>query len=432
METTMQHAEIRRSANYQPSVCNHESIHSLDSDYKGDAYSITMEELKEYTKHLLEGETHPVRLLELVDNLQRLGVAYLFDEHIKAALKSVVVEAEGGLNEEVDIYTTALKFRLLRQHGFMIPQDVFTIFMDEKGSFQMNLCRDINGILGLYEASYLGLEGETILDKGRIFALTHLKDYADQKWPSPHTDQQKRKVEHALELPYHWASTRLEAVWFIEMYENEEIKNPKLLQLAKLDFNTCQAMYQNELKVTFEFGDLCKGFLKEAQWYYEAYTPTLDEYLSNGLVTIGAPAILSCAYFSMKLGMTESELEILCSYPDVIKWSSIICRLCDDLGTAKDEMARGDVPKAVQCYMHETGVGEEVAREHVKDLILDAWKKLNKELICDSPLPRAFVEATMHAARTFHRFYQFGDGFASIRDSTKLNFKKLVVESLPI
>ena len=42
-------------------------------------------------------------------------------------------------------------------------------------------------------------------------------------------------------------------------------------------------------------------------------------------------------------------------------------------------MARGDIPKSIQCYMHESGATEEEARSHIKMLISKTWKKLNKE-----------------------------------------------------
>ena len=42
-------------------------------------------------------------------------------------------------------------------------------------------------------------------------------------------------------------------------------------------------------------------------------------------------------------------------------------------------MARGDVPKSIQVYMHETGATEEEARAYVRSLIIKVWQKLNKE-----------------------------------------------------
>ncbi|KAA8523767.1 hypothetical protein F0562_010190 [Nyssa sinensis] len=59
----------------------------------------------------------------LIDALQRLGVAYLFENDINEALRSIYVEhVNCNINNGVtdDLYTVALSFRLLRQQGYHI------------------------------------------------------------------------------------------------------------------------------------------------------------------------------------------------------------------------------------------------------------------------------------------------------------------------
>ena len=43
------------------------------------------------------------------------------------------------------------------------------------------------------------------------------------------------------------------------------------------------------------------------------------------------------------------------------------------------ELKRGDVPKAIQCYMDETSASEEDALEYVRYLIYATWNKLNED-----------------------------------------------------
>lgn len=76
-------------------------------------------------------------------------------------------------------------------------------------------------------------------------------------------------------------------------------------------------------------------------------------------------------------------------------------------------MARGDVLKSVQCYMHETGASEEKARAHVHQMISDAWEEMNyeaKTARSSSLLSRGFVEGAMNLARVSQCIYQYGDG----------------------
>ena len=58
----------------------------------------------------------PLEQLELIDHLQRLGLAYHFEEEINCALKTIHCQTNEG-NKENGLHETALKFRLLRQHG---------------------------------------------------------------------------------------------------------------------------------------------------------------------------------------------------------------------------------------------------------------------------------------------------------------------------
>lgn len=46
---------------------------------------------------------------------------------------------------------------------------------DENDSFNESLCKDVKDMPSLCEASYLGFEGENLLDKAKAFTSIHLK-----------------------------------------------------------------------------------------------------------------------------------------------------------------------------------------------------------------------------------------------------------------
>ena len=52
----------------------------------------------------------------------------------------------------------------------------------------------------------------------------------------------------------------------------------------------------------------------------------------------------------------------------------------------QEEMERGDIPKSIQCFVHETGASEEYAHEHMKYLIGEARKKMNEARVKDGSL----------------------------------------------
>ncbi|CAL9050434.1 unnamed protein product, partial [Musa banksii] len=53
--------------------------------------------------------------------------------------------------------------------------------------------------------------------------------------------------------------------------------------------------------------------------------------------------ILTLAYCTSD-DVSQQTLEDFHSCPEIARRSSMILRLCDDLGTYKDELERGDVP----------------------------------------------------------------------------------------
>ncbi|KAL7098970.1 hypothetical protein ACP275_09G052700 [Erythranthe tilingii] len=216
----------RRSGNYEPPVWGFDFVQSLTSKYKEERYLKRGCELVEQVK----------MMLLLIDNLQRLGISYHFEEQIHQILSCLY--NDGNKYYQRDLYSAALGFRLLRQHGFSVSQDVFNSFKNETSdSFKASLGDNINteGLLQLYEASFLMRRGESTLEVAREFAANLLRKKLD-------------RVDDG-DLPIHWRVQRPNARWFIEQfYARKPDMNPILLELAKLDFNIVQAKHQKELK----------------------------------------------------------------------------------------------------------------------------------------------------------------------------------------
>ncbi|KAG7981065.1 hypothetical protein I3843_05G213200 [Carya illinoinensis] len=544
---------VRRSANYEPPIWHYDYIQSLRSEYAEESCTGQIEMLKEEVRIMLRKVVDPLLQLELIDNLQRLGLSYHFRSDIRVILESIytnITSYQGAdiMCKKESLYSSALQFRLLRQHGYNMPQEIFNCFKNEFGCFEPSLCDDIKGILCLYEASFLLIEGESILDEARDFATKTLEEFVELN-----KDQNNlyAMVSHALELPLHWRMIRLEARWFIDLYRSREDMNPILLELAELDFNMVQAVHQEDLKqmstwwrstglgenlsfardrlmenflwtvgVSFqpEFGynrrmltkvnslittiddvydvygtleelelftdaverwdtnameqlpyymqmcflslhnsinelafdtlkqkglnnvrylkkawvDLCKSYMLEARWYYSGYTPSFQEYIENAWVSISAPVILVHAYFSVTNPITKEALGCWEEYSNIVRWSSMILRLADDLGTSMDELERGDVLKSIQCYMNDTGASEEVAREYIRSLISTTWKKFNEERAANSPFSEPFVEIAMNLARMAQCMYEHGDGHGIGNHETKDRVLALLIHPISL
>ncbi|KAL2475542.1 cineole-1 [Abeliophyllum distichum] len=535
--------EGRRSGNYEQSIWDDDYVQSITSPYVGKEYLELAENLKEKMRIIIsEMEDQPDQL-ELIDNLQRLDISYQFQDEIKKILDHIHLTNKDYDNQnEKDLYSTALKFRILRQNGYHVPSS----FMDEERNFRADLSGNIKGILSLYEASFLSMENEGILDEARNFATQHLKEKLQHI-----TDQSLAvQVSRALELPLHWRVQKLEAKWFINVYENRQDANLILIELAKLDFNTVQAIYQDEIKqmsrwyketclpekLNFarhrlvecfllalgftpepQFGysrriltktselitivddiydvhgsldeldlftdiverwdinalnqlpehmricflalfnstnemaydvlkdqglniipntrklwaELCRAYLTEARWYNSGYFPSLSEYLNTAWISIAGPLVFFHAYVCTIDPILETDLGNLEQYQGTIRLPALVVRLMNDLGTSSDEIKRGDVPKSIQCYMHDTGCSEEDARDHIKYIIDVTWKKMNKDILMGSPF-KDFVGTAMNLARISQCIYQYGDGFGVPHLDTKKKLISLLVEPIPL
>ncbi|OIT26964.1 PREDICTED: (-)-camphene/tricyclene synthase, chloroplastic-like [Nicotiana attenuata] len=247
LSSSSDHNPIRRSGNYEPTTWDFEYIQSIHNDYVGEKYikrfNKLKKEMKEKMMKMINEGSEELDKLELIDNLQRLGVSYHFHDEIMQILSSIHLNASSGDS----LYATALKFRLLRQHGFHISQDILNDFKDEQGNFKQSLCKDIEGLLQLYEASFLSTENEsTFLECANISAMSQLQNYLNNQ--NSVDNVTVALVRHALELPLHWMMLRVETRWYINIYERIPNANPLLLELAKLDFNVVQATHQEDLR----------------------------------------------------------------------------------------------------------------------------------------------------------------------------------------
>ena len=119
---------------------------------------------------------------------------------------------------------------------------VFDKFKDTNGEFKKTIINDVKGILSLYEASFLSVHGEQILDDALVFTKANLESLAMQSSP-----RLADHIRNALIRPFHKGVPRIEARKYISFYEEDESRNDTLLEFAKIDFNRVQLLHRQEL-----------------------------------------------------------------------------------------------------------------------------------------------------------------------------------------
>ncbi|CAI0396216.1 unnamed protein product [Linum tenue] len=337
----------------------------------------------------------------------------------------------------------------------MEAADVFDGFIDEDGKFkeEMIISGDVRGLLNLYEASYLGFPGESVMDEARSFARSHLLKIYNT------TDQAMAKqLARALELPSHWRIRRSEARWHIEQYKDiEGIVDPSLLELAVLDFNMVQLVYQTDLK-------------ELNRWWKELGLPEklefardrLNESFQWAVSLIQEPQFSYCRKIMSKLvclvNVVDDVYDVYGSMDELQRFTAAILRWnaeeLDELpeymqicfmavyNTANElayytikqkgfnclpyikqatELERGDILKSVERYMKEKGVSEEEAREYIRWRIDQTWKRINEEIVMTTTGRILYSRLAVNLARGHHFMYHYGDanGFPTIEDKDR-------------
>uniref|UniRef100_A0A2C9UU87 Uncharacterized protein n=1 Tax=Manihot esculenta TaxID=3983 RepID=A0A2C9UU87_MANES len=542
----------RQSSNYQPTVWSHSFIQSLKNENADLLYKDKARKLEEETRAAIYSENEDfLTILELIDDIQRLGLAFRFEKDIKRVLDRFVDSEGRNLWTQKSLHATSLMFRLLRQHGYEVSQDEFKNFMDDKDNLLAIYKKDVKGMLSLYEASSLGFEGEDLLDEAMAQTRTHLINTL-QKGNLSELDNSTMEISisHALELPLYRRMVMLKARWYIEAYNKRKNANHSLLQLAKINFNMVQSILQRDLKemsrwwnnlglagkltfsrdrlmecffwtvgIEFEpqfsscrkgltkvgsfitiiddvydvygtldelelftdvverwdidavkdlpeymklcflalyntvnemtydtlakhgefvhpylkksWADLCKAFLQEAKWRHKKLTPSFNEYIENGWRSVSGTVILMHAYLLLDQKILKQGLDSLVNHHHILKWPSVVFRLCNDLATSSGELDRGETINSISCYMDEHGVSEEYARKEINKMIDNAWKKMNQYNQTEvNSFTKLFIEASINLARISQCVYQHGDGHGAPDTNSKKRVVSLIIEPI--
>ncbi|PHT51522.1 hypothetical protein CQW23_05984 [Capsicum baccatum] len=149
---------------------------------------------------LVMAPSNSLQKLDLINTIQRLGVAYHFEREIEESLSYMYTHYEEWIGEVDgdDLHAIALCFRLLRQQGYLVScVDVFRKFTDDEGDFKKELVNNVHGMLSLHEAAQYRVHGEVILDEALNFTITQLKLIL----PELTNSQLAQQVNNALKFP---------------------------------------------------------------------------------------------------------------------------------------------------------------------------------------------------------------------------------------
>ncbi|KAK6119782.1 hypothetical protein DH2020_046473 [Rehmannia glutinosa] len=405
-------------------------------------YVELIETLKVEARSMLMAEGNTIRdKLVLIDTLERLGVAYHFEQEIEEQLEEIFKFQFEDEDQHYDLFIVALQFRLFRQHHHHVSCSIFDKFKGEDNKFIETIHTDAKGLLSLYEATHLRIHGEQVLEEALTFTKHHLNRMVQQLEP-PLQDQVKR----ALEQPLHRGIPRIETRYYISFYEKENSKNDLLLKLAKLDFNYVQNMYKKDLcllsrwwnevspSLSYARNRVVEAYLWGTAYHFEPQYSYVRVAVAKSIQmltvvddTYDNYATLEEADIFTKIleRWNIDEIDQLPDYMQILY--NFILRIYDDyereaaeegklfiVPYAKEtrESKQGQILTGVDFYMKQHGVSMQETADKFVELIEDAWKDLNTEWMVKTSIPKDLVEQVLGYARAAEVFHRSGkDGY---------------------
>nr|KYP43175.1 hypothetical protein KK1_035367 [Cajanus cajan] len=253
----------------------------------------------------------------MVDSLQRLGIEHHFKEEIETILsrKHLMLRAHNHRrNDYQELSEVALQFRLLRQEGYYIHEDIFDKFWDKKGMLKQIFCDDIYGLIGLFEASQLSIEGEDYLHDAEESSRQYLNTWLSTFYDHP----QVKVVADSLRYPIHKCLSRFTST-ILQFDQTSSLK-----ELSKIDTQMVSSLHVKEIfAVSRWWKDL--GLAKDLKfardepikWYMWPMACLPDPRFSEARIEITKP--LSLIYIIDDIFDFCASIDDLTLFTEVVK-----------------------------------------------------------------------------------------------------------------
>ncbi|KAI4354667.1 hypothetical protein L6164_003514 [Bauhinia variegata] len=175
-----------------------------------------------------------------------------------------------------------------------------------------------------------------------------------------------------------------------------------------------------------------QAYFAEAKWLNSNHTPTLEEYLDVALVSSGYRLVTTISFVGMGPIATEEVFQWLTNDPKIVRASTTVARLMDDVVSNDLEQKRGHVSSAVQCYMKEHGVQKHEAIDELQKEVVKAWKDVNEEFLDPTQVPKPLLMPVLNLTRVMDVLYKNEDCYTYSQGSTKNYIKALLLNPVPV
>ncbi|MCD7472179.1 hypothetical protein HAX54_013187 [Datura stramonium] len=171
-----------------------------------------------------------------------------------------------------------------------------------------------------------------------------------------------------------------------------------------------------------------KSYLKEKEWLNADNIPKCEDYKRNATITVSIRVIAITCLIVMKEFIDKETFEWFINESLVLRASSLINRLKDDIIGHEQEQQREHGASFIECYMKEYGASKQEAYDEACREIASAWKDINTEYLYATQVPTFVLEPALDLARLVQIFQ--GDDFTDSKYFLKDIITLLFVDSV--
>ncbi|KAG2291424.1 hypothetical protein Bca52824_038093 [Brassica carinata] len=164
--------------------------------------------------------------------------------------------------------------------------------------------------------------------------------------------------------------------------------------------------------IFLQFKAAVKAYFEHAKWAHAAHLPSFEEYMEVAEVEIGVYVIL------------------LKSRPRLVKSISVRGRLMNDITGFEDDMSRGQITNAVNCYMKQYGVTKQDALRELHKMVADTDNITNEELLTTAGVSSLVLKTVMGLAQSITVCYNGCEGYTRPEGKIKEYMTSMYVDQI--
>ncbi|CAH8377637.1 unnamed protein product [Eruca vesicaria subsp. sativa] len=154
-----------------------------------------------------------------------------------------------------------------------------------------------------------------------------------------------------------------------------------------------------------------KANFEHAKWAQATHLPSFEEYMEVAEVEITPYVALAGCFMCLGKMTTKEAYKWLKSRPRLVKSVCVRGRLMNDITGLEDDMSRGQITNAVNCYMKQYGVTKQDALRELHQMVVDTDNIINEELLTTTDVSRLVLKTIMGLAQSISVLYNGYEGF---------------------